>query len=202
MQLDMMLLTMDDLSTVGAYARAIEKMGFAALWMAETQHNPFLPLAVAATTTHRLQLGTAIAVAFPRSPTVLAHIAWDLQASSRGRFILGLGTQVRGHNERRFGVPWEAPARKLRDMILALPAISHCLETGTPAKFQVEFYRLTLMTPFFSPQPMAYAMPPIYIAGVNPGMCRLAGELCEGFHVHPLHSVQYLREHVLANIMQ
>ena len=116
MQLDMMLLTMDDLTTAGAYARAIEEMGFAALWTSETQHNPFLPLAVAATTTRQLQLGTAIAVAFPRSPTVLAHIAWDLQANSHGRFILGLGTQVKGHNERRFGVKWEAPAKKLREM--------------------------------------------------------------------------------------
>jgi len=202
MQLDTMLLTMDDLTTVGAYARAIEELGFAALWTAETQHNPFLPLAVATTTTQRLQLGTAIAVAFPRSPTVLAHIAWDLQASSRGRFMLGLGTQVRGHNERRFGVKWEAPARKLREMILAMRAIWDCWQNGTPLHFTGEFYRLTLMTPFFSPKPMAYPMPPIYIAGVNPLMCRLAGELCEGFHVHPLHSVQYLQEHVLANIMQ
>ena len=104
MQLDMMLLSMADLTTAGAYARAIEEMGFAALWTAETQHNPFLPLAIAATTTDRLQLGTAIAVVFPRSPTVLAHIAWDLQAASHGRFVLGLGTQVKGHNERRFGV--------------------------------------------------------------------------------------------------
>jgi probable F420-dependent oxidoreductase len=202
MQLDMMLLTMDDLSTAGVYARAIEEMGFAALWTAETQHNPFLPLAVAATTTRQLQLGTAIAVAFPRSPTVLAHIAWDLQAISHGRFILGLGTQVKGHNERRFGVKWKAPAKKLHEMIVAMRAIWDCWQHGTPLNFRGEFYRLTLMTPFFSPKPMAYPMPPIYIASVNPLMCRLAGELCEGFHVHPLHSVKYLQEHVLPNIMQ
>src|SRR5262250_3589036 len=110
MQLDMMLLTMDDLTTAGVYARTVEEMGFAALWTAETQHDPFLPLAVAATTTQQLKLGTAIAVAFPRSPTITAHTAWDLQASSQGRFMLGLGTQVRGHNVRRFGVPWESPA--------------------------------------------------------------------------------------------
>jgi len=202
MQLDTMLLTLDDLTTTGAYARAIEDMGFAALWTAETQHNPFLPLAVAATTTHRLQLGTAIAVAFPRSPTVLAHIAWDLQVSSHGRFILSLGTQVKGHNERRFGVKWDAPAKKLRETILAMRAIWDCWQNGTPLHFTGEFYRLTLMTPFFSPKPMAYPMPPLYIAGVNPLMCRLAGELCEGFHVHPLHSVKYLQEHVLPNILQ
>jgi len=202
MQFDTMLLTLNDLTTTGAYARAIEDMGFAALWTAETQHNPFLPLAVAATTTHRLQLGTAIAVAFPRSPTVLAHIAWDLQVSSHGRFMLGLGTQVKGHNERRFGVKWEAPAKKLREMILAIRAIWDCWQNGTPLHFTWEFYRLTLMTPFFSPKPMPYPMPPIYVAGVNPLMCRLAGELREGFHVHPLHSVKYLQEHVLPNILQ
>lgn len=202
MRLDTMLLTMDDLHTVGTYARAIEEMGFAGLWTAETQHDPFLPLAVAATTTRTLQLGTAIAVAFPRSPTVLAHMAWDLQASSHGRFILGLGTQVKGHNERRFGVRWEAPAKKLRDMILAMRAIWDCWQHGTPLNYNGPFYRLTLMTPFFSPPPMPYPRPPIYVAGVNPGMCRLAGELCDGFHVHPFHSVQYLRDHVLANILQ
>src|SRR5499427_9589031 len=131
MQLDMMLLTMDDLCTAGAYARAIEEMGFAALWTAETQHDPFLPLAVAATTTRQLKLGTAIAVAFPRSPTITAHTAWDLQTSSHGRFMLGLGTQVRGHNVRRFGVPWEAPAKKLRELILALRAIWDCWQNGT-----------------------------------------------------------------------
>ena len=125
----------------------------------------------------QLQLGTAIAVAFPRSPTVLAHIAWDLQANSHGRFILGLGTQVKGHNERRFGVKWEAPAKKLREMIVAMRAIWDCWQNGTPLNFTGEFYRLTLMTPFFSPKPMAYPRPPIYIAGVNPLMCRLAGEL-------------------------
>jgi probable F420-dependent oxidoreductase len=116
--------------------------------------------------------------------------------------MLGLGTQVKGHNERRFGVKWEAPAKKLREMILAMRAIWDCWQNGTPLNFTGEFYRLTLMTPFFSPRPMAHPMPPIYIAGVNPLMCRLAGELCEGFHVHPLHSVKYLQEHVLPNIMQ
>lgn len=201
MHLDTMLLTIDDLTTIGAYAKAVEAMGFRGLWTAETQHDPFLPLAVAASTTTRLQLGTAIAVAFPRSPTVLAHTAWDLQVSSQGRFLLGLGTQVRGHNERRFGVKWEAPAKKLREMILAIRAIWDCWQHGTPLRFEGEFYRLTLMTPFFSPPPTPYPMPPIYVAGVNPGMCRLAGELCQGFHVHPLHSVTYLRDHILPHIM-
>src|SRR5437016_14036819 len=154
MQLDMMLLTMDDLTTAGVYARAIEEMGFAALWTAETQHNPFLPLAVAATTTHQLRLGTAIAVAFPRSPTALAHIAWDLQANSHGRFILGLGTQVKGHNERRFSVKWAAPVKRLREVILSLRAIWDCWQNDTTLNYVGEFYQFTLMTPFFNPGPI------------------------------------------------
>ena len=189
-----------DLQEVGAYARAAEALGFDTLWTAEAQHNPFLPLAVVATTTQRLKLGTAIAVAFPRSPTLLAHLAWDLQASSRGRFILGLGTQVKGHNERRFGVKWEAPAKKMREVILALRAIWDCWQHGTPLNFRGEFYQLTLMTPFFSPAPMAYTPIPIYVAGVNQRMCQLAGELCDGLHVHPFHSVRYLQETVLPNV--
>src|SRR5499433_1254184 len=183
-------------------ARRTEDVGFDGLWSAETSHDPFFPLVVAARETRRLNLGTGVPIVFPRSPMVLANICWDLQANSHGRFILGLGTQVKGHNERRFGVKWEAPAKKLREMILAMRAIWDCWQNGTPLNFLGEFYRLTLMTPFFSPKPMIYPMPSIYIAGVNPLMCRLAGELCEGFHVHPLHSVKYLQEHVLPNIMQ
>jgi probable F420-dependent oxidoreductase len=195
-------LPVHDLAEVAAYAKAAEEMGFDTLWSTEAQHDPFLPLAVAATSTQRLKLGTAIAVAFPRSPTILAHTSWDLQASSQGRFTLGLGTQVKGHNERRFGVKWESPAKKLREMILALRAIWDCWQNGTPLKVSGEFYNLSLMTPAFNPGPQAHPHVPIYIAGVNPRMCRLAGELCDGFHVHPLHSVRYLQEVVLPNIEQ
>lgn len=183
-----------------AYARAAEEMGFDALWTAEAQHEPFMPLAVAATATKKIKLGTAIAVAFPRSPIIFAHAAWDLQANSNGRFILGLGTQVKGHNERRFSVKWEAPGRKLREVILALRAIWDCWQNGTPLNFTGEFYNFTLMTPFFSPGSIEHPKIPIYIAGVNPYMCRLAGELCEGFHAHPFHSTKYLKETVIPNI--
>ncbi len=193
-------LAVRNFSEAASYAKAAEEIGFDALWTAEAQHEPFMPLAVAATVTQKIKLGTAIAVAFPRSPMILAHTAWDLQAASQGRFILGLGTQVKGHNERRFSVKWEAPGKKLREVILALRAIWDCWQNGTPLNFQGEFYRFTLMTPFFSPGPIEYPQIPIYIAGVNPYMCRLAGELCEGFHVHPFHSVRYLKETVLPNI--
>ncbi|HZD39419.1 MAG TPA: TIGR03617 family F420-dependent LLM class oxidoreductase [Terriglobales bacterium] len=189
-----------DLHRMPALARAAEDMGFDALWTVETAHEPFLPLALAAEHSERLTLGTAIAVAFPRSPTILAHVSWDLARFSRGRFILGLGTQVKGHNERRFGIQWERPIAKMRDVILAIRALWNCWQNQTRLNFQGSFYKLTLMTPFFNPGPHEYPNIPIYIAGVNGRTCRLAGELCEGLHAHPLNSSLYLREVVLPNI--
>ncbi|MGH7899399.1 MAG: LLM class flavin-dependent oxidoreductase, partial [Candidatus Binatia bacterium] len=139
MKLDTMLQPRS-LSQAADQARAAEEMGFDGLWSIEAQHDPFLPLGAAATATRRVSLGTAIAVAFPRSPVVLAHTAWDLQASSGGRFILGLGTQVKGHNERRFSVKWESPGKKLREVVLALRAIWDCWQNRTPLDFRGEFY--------------------------------------------------------------
>ena len=193
MKLDIGMLT-HDLASIGDYARKVEAMGFDCLWSSETQHDSFLPLAVATATTSRIKLGTAIAVAFARSPMILAHISWDLQAASDGRFILGLGTQVKGHNERRFSVKWEAPGPRLREVLLALRAIWDCWQNGTKLDFKGTFYQFTLMTPFFNPGPVKHPEIPIYIAGVNPYMCRLAGELCDGLHVHPFNSPTYLRE--------
>jgi probable F420-dependent oxidoreductase len=193
-------IAIDSLADVPALARDAEALGFDGLWTAETRHDPFLPLALAAEHTRRVSLGTAIAVAFPRSPTVVAHAAWDLQAASEGRFILGLGTQVKGHNERRFSVSWTAPGPRLRDYILALRAIWECWQTGAPINFRSEHYSITLMTPFFAPGPIAHPRIPIYVAAVNPYNLRLAGELCEGVHVHPFHSVRYLREFALPQI--
>lgn len=189
-----------NLTSAAEIAKAAEKLEFDALWTPENQHDPFLPLAVAATATTRMKLGTSIALAFPRSPMSLAYTAWDLQASSNGRFILGLGTQVKGHNERRFSVRWESPGPKLREVVLALRAIWNCWQNDTPLNFKGQFYSFTLMPPAFSPGPIAPPPPPIYIAGVNPYICRLAGELCDGFHVHPFHSAKYLRESVLPQI--
>jgi probable F420-dependent oxidoreductase len=195
MKLDVGLMTFD-LRAVPAYARRAEEMGFGALWSAETSHDPFLPLAVAAGVTSRVVLGTAIAVAFPRSPMVLAHVAWDLQRASGGRFVLGLGSQVKAHNERRFSVKWEAPGPRLREVVLALRAIWDCWQNGTPLAFYGRSYRFDLMSPFFNPGPIEHPAIPIYLAGVNPYMCRLAGEVAQGLHIHSFHSAKYLREYV------
>ncbi len=186
--------------SIPAAARSTEECGFDALWSVETSHDPFFPLAIAAEHTEKVKLGTAIAVAFPRSPMVLAQIGWDLQELSHGRFILGLGTQVKGHNERRFGVKWEHPGPKLKEMIQMIHAIWDCWQNNSRPSFKGEFYNFTLMTPFFNPGPINYPRPAIYIAGVNEYMCRLAGELCDGFHIHPFHSIKYLDEVTRPNV--
>src|SRR5213080_1655648 len=155
-----------DLRDVARLARYAEELAYDGLWTAEAGHDPYLPVALAATATERITLGTNIAVAFPRSPLVHAQIAWDLQAQSKGRFILGLGTQVKGHNERRFGIAWHAPGPRLREMIVAIRAIWDCWQNDTRPRFEGEHYRFTLMTPFFNPGPIAHPKIPIYIAGV------------------------------------
>lgn len=193
-------LLVHDLSQMAAYTQVAEAVGFAGLWTAETNHDPFLALALAAEHSENLQLGTAIAVTFPRSPTILAQLAWDLAKFSHGRFILGLGTQVKAHNVYRFGVPWEKPVTKMREYIQAIRAVWHCWQNDTPLRFQGEFFNLKLMTPFFNPGPIEYPNPPIYIAAVNKQMLQLAGELCDGVHLHALHSVKYLDEFALPHI--
>ncbi len=193
MNLDIGLMTFD-LPAVGEYCRRAENMGFGAVWSAETRHDPFLPLAVAAATTRRVGLGTAIAIAFARSPMILAHIAWDLQKASGGRFVLGLGSQVKAHNERRFSVPWSAPAPRLREVVAALRAIWTAWQRRAPLDFRGQSYRFDLMTPFFDPGPIEHPQVPVYLAGVNPQMCRVAGEIADGLHVHSFHSERYLRE--------
>ncbi len=185
-----------DLQAAPGFARKVEEIGYGCLWTSETQHDPFLPLAVAATATSSIKLGTSIAVAFPRSPMVIAYTAWDIQKASAGRFILGLGSQVRAHNQRRFSVKFESPGPKLREVVLALRAIWDCWQNGTPLRFKGEFYNFDLMTPFFNPGPIEHPKIPIYIAGVNQYMCRMAGEVCDGLHVHPFHTPKYLREYV------
>jgi probable F420-dependent oxidoreductase len=125
---------------------------------------------------------------------VIAYTAWDLQKASAGRFILGLGSQVRAHNQRRFSVKFESPGPKLREVVLALRSIWECWQKQTPLKFQGEFYKFDLMTPFFNPGPIAHPRIPIFVAGVNRYMCRMAGEVCDGLHVHPFHTPKYLGE--------
>jgi probable F420-dependent oxidoreductase len=191
-----------DLAHVPTVAQAAEATGFGALWAPETAHDPFLPLVLAAEHTRHIRLGTAVAIAFPRSPMVLACIGWDLAKFSGGRFILGLGTQVKGHNERRFSVPWVPPGPRLRDMVLAIRAIWDCWQNGTRLNFRSVHYTHTLMTPFFNPGPIDHPHIPIFIGGVNPYMCRLAGEVADGLLMHSLNSVAYIRQVVRPAIEQ
>ena len=187
----------DDLNQAGPLARAVEDLGFDGLWVAEAARNPFLPLSHAALATEGISLGTAIAVAFPRSPMIMAQTAWDLAAMSRGRFVLGLGTQIKPHITKRFSAKWGKPVKQLREYIESLRAIWHSFQTGDDLCYEGEFYRFSLLAPGFAPPPMPYYRIPIYIAGVNTGLAKLAGEQCDGFHVHSFHTPRYLREALL-----
>jgi len=195
-------LPQEDLAAVAAAAKAAETAGFDGLMTMENRHDPFLALAVAATATTRIQLMTGIAIAFARSPMVVANAGWDLQAGSRGRFAIGLGSQVRAHNERRFSVPWSAPAPRMREYVLALKAIYRCWKQGEKLDFQGEHYRFGLMTPNFVPEAMAAPTPPITIAAVGPAMLRVAGEVCEGVRLHPLCTRRYIEEAVLPRLRE
>jgi probable F420-dependent oxidoreductase len=189
------------LKDVPGIAKAAQEIGFDALWTQETQHDPFLPCSLIAEHTTHLKLGTGIAVSFARSPANIAYTAWDLASQSDGRFILGLGTQVRAHIERRFGQPWpESVTGKLREQIQAIRAFWDCWQHGTKLNVRGDYYKITLMSPFFNPGPIEHPQIPIYIAGVNTGLAKLAGEQCDGFHAHPFHSVRYLREVILPAI--
>jgi probable F420-dependent oxidoreductase len=183
------------LNQVAEIARAAEAIGFDAIWSTETLHDPFLPGALTFEHTRRLSFGTAVAIAFARSPATLAYTAWDLAQASQGRFILGLGTQVKAHVERRFGMPWpDSVVGKLREQIGAIRALWNTWQSGAPLNFRGEYYKLTLMSPFFNPGRIQHPDIPIYIAGVNTGLARLAGEATQGFLVHPFHSRRYLAE--------
>jgi probable F420-dependent oxidoreductase len=180
------------LPEVGPLAADAEAIGFDGLWAAEAQHNPFLQVAAAGLATERLMVGTNVAVAFARSPMVTAQAAWDLAEATGGRFVLGLGSQVKAHVVRRFSAEFSHPGPRLREYVLALRHIFAAFGRQTPLKFEGEFYRFNLLTPFFAPDPtMAWPIP-IYLAGVNRFMARIAGEVADGLCVHPLHSPRYL----------
>ena len=164
------------------------------LWVSEARHDPFLPLAFAAEHTERITLGTSIAVAFSRSPMTLAYTAWDLQRLSEGRFILGIGSQVRAHIERRFSMPWSSPAARMRDYIVAMRAIWSSWRTGEKLSHTGEFYQHTLMTPFFSPPCLDHPDPPVYLAAVGPAMTRVAGEVADGVILHGFTTPRYIQE--------
>lgn len=175
-------------------ARAAEEAGYDGIWTAETSHDPFFPLLDAARETERLELGTGIAVAFARNPMNMAMIANDLQLASNGRFILGLGSQIKPHIEKRFSMPWSSPAARMREFIMAMRAIWDCWHNGTKLDFRGDFYTHTLMTPFFNPGPNEFGPPKVFLAGVGPKMTEVAGETCDGFLCHGFTTEQYLRE--------
>jgi probable F420-dependent oxidoreductase len=182
-----------DLAATGAAARALEAQGFDGILSFEGGHDPFLPLALAAEHTTRVELTTAIAIAFARNPMVCAYVANDLQLVSRGRFNLGLGTQIRPHIEKRFGETWSRPNARMREFVRALRAIWRSWQTGERLDFRGEFYTHTLMTPFFSPGPNPHGPPRVFLAGFGPAMIAVAGEVADGWIVHPLNSASYVR---------
>ena len=153
-----------------------------------------MPLGFAALATERIRLATAIAVCFPRSPMVVANTAWDLQEQSGGRFVLGLGAQVKGHNERRFSVPWSAPVPRIREYVESLRAIWRAWEKGEELNYEGEHYRFTLMTPEFSPRPTGLPRVPITIAAVGPAMIKQAGRVCDGVRLHGFATREYLEQ--------
>lgn len=186
-----------NLRSVGEEAKRLEELGYAGLNSAETGHDPFLPLAQAALHTEKIELITSIVVAFARTPMVLAPMAHDLNALSEGRFVLGLGSQIRAHITKRFSMPWSRPAARMREFILALKAIWANWYDGKPLDFVGEFYTHTLMTPFFSPQNTEHGAPRVFLAAVGPLMTEVAAEVADGMIVHPFTTEKYLRETTL-----
>jgi probable F420-dependent oxidoreductase len=193
-------LPQEDLRKVPELIRSLEAEGYDGVGVQENRHNPFLPLAVAAVNSERIQLATSVAIAFARSPMVVANMSWDLQKASGGRFVLGLGSQVKGHNERRFSVKWSAPVPRMREYIQGLRAIWRCWATGDRLAFEGEHYQFTLMTPNFTPDPIDCAPPPVTISAVGPAMLKLAGEVCDGVRLHGFCTPKYLRNVVLPRL--
>ena len=190
----------NDLRLIPDAVRSIETRGYDGITTLENRHDPFLPLGVAAVNSERLQLSTGIAIAFSRSPMAVANTSWDLQGSSSGRFVLGLGSQVKGHNERRFSVPWSAPAPRVREYVQALRAIWRTWTTGEKLDYQGQHYRFSLMTPNFTPEPIHVPPPPITIAAVGPAMMKVAGEECDGVRLHAFCTRKYLESVVMPRL--
>lgn len=186
-----------DINKAGAQARELEEMGFSGVQTAETAHDPFIPLAFAAQMTERVDLITGIAVAFARTPMLLAHLGHDLNAASEGRFVLGLGSQIRAHITKRFAMPWSSPAARMREFILAMRAIWATWHQGAPLQFNGKFYSHTLMTPFFTPTNTEHGAPRVFLAAVGPLMTEVAGEVADGIIVHAFTTEKYLRETTL-----
>lgn len=190
-------LTTLELARVPEAARGLEALGYDGLFTFEGKGDPFLPLALAAEHTDRVALGTAVALALPRNPMHLSYLAHDLQLQSRGRFVLGLGAQIRTHIEKRFGAAYDPPVARMRELVAALRAIGRCWYDGERLAFRGTYYRHTLMTPIFEPVPSPYPPPPVWLAAVQPRMTELAGEVADGLIVHPFNSRPFLEETLL-----
>jgi probable F420-dependent oxidoreductase len=192
MKIDAGLVT--DLAGVPAHVRELEDLGYDGAVSFETRHDPFLPLALAAEHSERVDLVTSVAIALARSPMTVAHTAYDLQVLSKGRMVLGIGSQIQPHIEKRFSMPWSAPAARMREFILALRAIWDSWETGEVLAYRSEHYTHTLMTPFFSPAPSPYGPPRVFLGALGDRMCEVAGEVADGVLLHPFATERYVRE--------
>src|SRR5580765_6484396 len=199
MQIDAALTT-TDLNSVPAAAARIEAAGYDGVFSFEGQHDPFFPLLLASEHTERVQLTTAVAIAFARNPMTLAQTAYDLQLASHGRFRLGLGTQIKPHIEKRFSMPWSHPVERMRELVLAIRAIWACWHEGAKLDFRGEFYRHTLMTPFFNPGPNPYGPPPIYLGALGPLLTRATAEVADGLLIMPFGSKRFLHEATMPNV--
>lgn len=193
-------ITTDELAAIPERARALEAAGFDGVATQENRREPFIPLTLAASVTERVRLSTNVAIAFPRSPMVAAQTAWDLQALSGGRFVLGLGSQIRPHIERRFSTEWRAPAAKMREYIESIRAIHDCWQNGGRLSYEGDHYTFTLMTPNFTPPPLETAPPPLMIAAVGPLMMKVAGEVCDGVMLHGFCTRDYLSDVILPRL--
>ena len=182
------------------FSRQAEELGYDIFHANENKHDPFIRLTLAAANTHSITLRSSIVVAFPRSPTTVAYAAWDLQAFSGGRLVLGLGSQVRGHIVRRYSTPWHPPAPRMREYVQSLRAIWDCWQNGTKLDFKGDYYNINLMVPLFNPGPIEHPHIPIHIAAVNQNMLRVAGEVCDGVLLHTFNTLKYTREVILPNI--
>ena len=191
---------MGDLDRVGRVTQRAEEQGYDFISCGELSHDSILTMCIAATASERIELQTSVTIAFPRAPMVLAMEAWDLQKFSRGRFILGLGSQVKGHNERRFGIPWSAPAPRMKDYIRTLHAIWESFQSGTKAAYHGSSYQFTLMTPNFNPGPIDSPRPKVFMAVVGAAMARAAGEVADGVMPHGFMTDKYMREVLLPNV--
>ena len=182
------------LANVTEMATTLERRGYDCCWTAEINHDPFLPLVLAAEHTTTIELGTSIAVAFARTPMTVANIGWDLQAYSKGRFMLGLGSQVQAHIEKRFSMPWSQPVPRMREFVVALREIWACWRDGTKLGFEGDFYTHKLMTPMFTPEPHPYAFPKVFVAAVGEAMTEMCGEVADGMLAHAFTTKRYFEE--------